>query len=67
MSEKASYEQQFGKNVLFCSGCEHSNPITGDWVLEVHEIDAQTGIGTGSWLAYRCPECSQVVTRRPHH
>lgn len=47
------------KNRLFCPACEHASPTTGDWVLLVHDCSER------SWLAYQCPECETVVTRRP--
>lgn len=47
------------KNRLYCPYCDHASPTTGDWLLEVHET------GDESLLAYRCPECSNVITRRP--
>ncbi|MFP8954996.1 hypothetical protein ACLI4Z_18865 [Natrialbaceae archaeon A-arb3/5] len=47
------------KNRLFCPDCGHTSPTTGDWVLHVHEFRDD------SWLAYRCPDCERIVTRRP--
>lgn len=47
------------KNQLFCPECGRTSPTTGDWVLEVHAFHDQ------SWLAYRCPACRTIITRRP--
>lgn len=42
------------KAVLFCPGCDHESPPTGDWI--VRERDGHR--------AYACPECATTVTRR---
>jgi DNA-directed RNA polymerase subunit RPC12/RpoP len=53
--------QLSAKKLLYCPHCAYSSAVTGDWTLEVHETDGR------SLLVYRCPECSEVVTRRPRH
>ncbi|MCU4926465.1 hypothetical protein OB905_10790 [Halobacteria archaeon AArc-dxtr1] len=62
MSANPDQESEMGtrpaKNWLFCPECDHASPTTGDWVLFVHECPKD------AWLAYRCPECERVVTRR---
>jgi predicted RNA-binding Zn-ribbon protein involved in translation (DUF1610 family) len=47
------------KNKLFCPECGRESPTTGDWVLHVHKFPNK------SWLAYRCPACETIITRRP--
>ena len=48
------------KMVLICPACGHESPIAGDWRLETQqESDDEV-------MAYVCPDCSSVVTRRPN-
>lgn len=42
------------KSRLTCPECDYENPIDGDWVVE--PADGR--------IAYRCPNCSLVLTVR---
>jgi hypothetical protein len=33
-------ESYTDKKRLFCPYCDHSSPITGDWILTVHDADS---------------------------
>lgn len=42
------------KATLYCTDCEHSSRINGDWVIEIHS----------DYLDYECPECGTTIDSR---
>ena len=42
------------KATLYCPGCGHDSPITGDWTIHV----------LADSLTYECPNCQMVIDSR---
>lgn len=59
------------KAVLYCPECGHESTVDGDWCVErtaKARTDARERIDTGrERVAYACPNCGYVITRRPVH
>lgn len=53
-SNTFSERQPSHKATLYCTNCNHSSRINGDWIIEVHT----------NRLDYECPECGTTIDSR---
>lgn len=42
------------KATLYCTNCEHTSRINGDWVIHIHDTS----------LDYECPTCGTTIDSR---
>lgn len=53
-SKPTPERQPLHKATLFCTQCDHTSRINGDWIIEVHD----------DYLDYECPECGTTINTR---